>query len=350
MESLYDVLHALPNAQPGSVLATILHVEGSAYLKAGAMMLIRADGQQVGLLSPGCLEADLAARAHEVWAKQQASIVVYDLKAEDDLSWGAGAGCNGVIQVLVEPLDDALKRMMNQVRESLAEGVSVRIWKRLCADGSVAASGGVTEQGRTFGAWEGRMTGALHKALEEERQDQRQKRSGLHAVEGMEGVFYVQHMRPQPRLVIIGAGVDARPLAEIAGRCGLWVTVADWREGMCNTACFPSADELVLGRPDELLERLQLTPRDNVVLMTHHFQHDKELLRRLLQQTVQYLGVLGPRVRTSRLLDGAPIPERVRAPVGVAIGAVGAAEIAISILADVIDHGSGRMNREGRPG
>jgi xanthine/CO dehydrogenase XdhC/CoxF family maturation factor len=158
--------------------------------------------------------------------------------------------------------------------------------------------------------------------------------------------FYIQRYDPKPRLFIFGAGPDARPLVQLASQTGLSVTLCDWREALCCKELFPLADEFIAGPPAETAAALRLDSRDAVVLMSHSFQHDRALAEAMLGRELLYLGILGPRRRTSRLLGGGEIPEHVRSPMGLPIGAEGPEEIAVSIMAEII--GSLRLKSEER--
>jgi xanthine dehydrogenase accessory factor len=342
VEDIHHLLHVLQDDPQDSVLATIISVKGSAYRKEGATMLFQADGTQVGILSAGCLEADLAVRARDVWEQGAACTVVYDMRSEDDLSWGQGAGCIGEIQVLLEPVDEQLRVHVSNLKWWLDQGVKVSHAKKLRADGTVAEYVFLTEHGQAFGSWQDELSSVLESALLKEGWGGVLGAYADHDgfvsdADSAERVF-VQRFLPKPRLMIFGAGPDAKPLAAIAAQCGWAVTVADWRPASCSRTHFPQATALVVGQPSDVLAEINLTPQDSVVIMTHNFQRDKELLRALLAKELQYLGMLGPRERTARLLEDANISARLRSPVGLSIGAVGAEEIAISILADVIQH------------
>ena len=107
MTTQREVVGALSNAAAGGnsvVLATVVRVTGSSYGGVGARMVIRTDGSTVGLVSGGCLESDLAEHARRVHTNGRAEVVSYDTRDDDDAPWGLGLGCNGLIEVLLEPL------------------------------------------------------------------------------------------------------------------------------------------------------------------------------------------------------------------------------------------------------
>src|SRR5690625_4890852 len=171
-------------------------------------------------------------------------------------------------------------------------------------------------------------------------------KSHMQYMEELDSNVYIHHFRPKPRLFIFGAGPDVRPFASMAETTGFSVKVWDWRPAFLEH--FP--DTIVLRNPSipETIENLHFVPDDSVIIMTHDFQKDKELLHLLLEyEKISYLGILGPRKRTSRLLNGGVIPERLHSPVGLSIGADGPEQIAISIIADLIRTQRQSLQEEG---
>ncbi len=316
MTSVHTVLEALLSCEQRCALATIIHVEGSAYCKEGTIMLFGEDGTKVGMLSAGCLEEEVSVYAAEVIENQTWSIHQFNTKAEDDLSWGMG--CNGIIRILVEHIDEEYKAFLQTLYEYLKKGISVRMIKNLSSLQTLF----VSENGDTFGNEEALFS--------------------THSLHGLYGKWFYQHFVPKPRLFIFGAGEDAKPLVRFAKEVNFFVTVCDWRESLCNSLHFPSADVCMNGFPKEIVPRLLLREEDFVVIMTHHFQRDQQLVELLLKQCVRYIGILGPRHRTARLLEGKAIPKNIHSPVGLAIGGKGPTEIAISIIAEIIQELRGK--------
>lgn len=319
VEDFHQILDVLD--QPGQkVLATIVRVQGSTYKKEGSSMLLFADGTQIGLLTAGRLETDLALRVKEVFRKQKAVMVQFDLSDEEDISWGKGSGCNGVIDILLEPVTEKLKEDFHLLKSLLQQHKPVIVLKRLDELGEYAF---IEEEGEPFGNWSGPFP-----IIEFTSQ------SGVIAGDGP--VF--QHTyKPRPRLIVFGAGPDARPLVSIAAETGFSVVVCDWRLELCQKKYFAAAEHILLGFPSQLLKQISFSPYDFVVVMNHHFQHDQEIVRNILNKNINYLGVLGPKERTKRLLKNKNIPDWVYTPVGMAIGAIGPAEIAISVIAQMIE-------------
>lgn len=312
------------------VLATVIHVDGSAYRREGACMLFREDGTQIGLLSAGCLEADVAARVQDLRRKGVSETIVFDMQAEDDLSWGQGAGCNGAVHVLLEPVDERLQQHLKTLKLYLDQGIEVTILKKLNDIGAV--SDYLFLAGRhTFGEWSGHVPEEVEYYMNE-----RTKKSGMFFVSGLSAYIYVHTIWPKSRVIVFGAGMDAIPLVKLAAQSGFSIIVSDWRPALCSRANFPEADELIVAFPEEAFQRIRFTPRDFILILTHQFQRDQQVLRYLLTKAVRYIGVLGSNLRTQRLLGGSAIPPIVKSPVGLSIGADGPEEIAVSIVAELI--------------
>ncbi|WP_096435115.1 XdhC family protein [Alteribacter populi] len=337
MEDLFRILNELQESKHIKVLSTIIKVEGSSYRKEGAVMLHKEDGSQIGLLSGGCLESDLAERFEEVIKDRTSRTVVYDTRVEDDLSWGQGSGCNGSISVLLEPIDTELEKHLKRVQEYLNKGVTIHHVKKLSELDAVTDYIFITENQQFFGNWSGEFPDHLYRRFLE-------RKNTTIVLEDSSERYFIQTIEPKPRLIIFGAGPDVRPLVSFAAKTGFYVIVVDWRPAFCNQSHFPDANELILDFPSSFLNEYQFISSDSVIVMTHNFQKDQEILKTLLQNKLQYLGVLGPRKRTYRLLESENIPDKIHSPVGLPIDADGPEEIAISILAEVI-----KTNRERTP-
>jgi xanthine/CO dehydrogenase XdhC/CoxF family maturation factor len=318
MRELKDIVAHLRTATGPSVLVTLTSVQGSSYRRPGARMLVTESGARIGSISGGCLEEDLVAHARSVAAARRAEVVTYDTSAENDLVWGVGLGCHGVVKILLEPLParppwaDALSRNLLEGRPTLLEAV-----------------------------WDAR-SGVLGTRLAD----------GQRGDPGP-GVF-LDRVDPPPSLAIFGAGDDARPLARIALELGWKVTVADPRPALATAARFPGTFALVLGPAGELVARAAPPAGTLAVVMTHHYRHDLPLLRDLLPRPLAFLGLLGPKRRSERILsdlerDGLGITEamraRLHAPVGLDLGADAPEEVALSIVAEMKASLSGRDAR-----
>ena len=337
-----------------AALATVVNVIGSAYRRPGARMLITESGQTAGSISGGCLEHDIAARAARVMASRASTIVEYDTRGEEDIIWGLGLGCNGVVQILLESLHEGsdgaqalhfIADCQNQRKRGLLATIigtdegeargEYHIGERLLLDDQLRAVHQPADEHRLFDhIWE-----VARASYDDEHARIRAFQLGAEQV----AIFFDVVVPPLP-LVIFGAELDALPLVRLARMLGWRVTVVDTRARQATPERFSEADEVVLCGAAEAAERIALTPRTSVVVMTHNYLDDVALLGALLPSPVNYLGLLGPRQRTLKLLDelraagfDAAFAQvaRLRSPIGMDIGAETPEEIALSIIGEI---------------
>ena len=321
------------------VLATVYETAGSTYSKAGHRILLAANGDYRGLVSGGCLEGDLAERARGVVATARAVAVTYDLRDAADELWGLGVGCNGLLRVFLQPLLPANDyQPFAAIAEALAgthpAGVATVIESDRpdLAVGATAVTGAAVE--RVFGA-----DAAGASLLRGAGRVARESAAARLATEHGCRILYAP-LRPVPKLLVLGAGLDAIPLVGMAVELGWFVTVADHRAGYLARAGFERAAYRVLVEPERLAASLPLRDFDAIVVMSHHLATDRKYLAELAGVDTAYLGVLGPRARRDRLLNeladaGPVLRERLKGPVGLDIGADSPESIALSILAEL---------------
>ena len=302
------------------VLATVVKTAGSTYAKPGAQMLIASDGEYAGLLSGGCLEGDLREHARAVAATGAAVIVSYDLRSTTDQLFGLGAGCEGAMDVLLtrvaasggwQPLAD----MAAHFRADRALRLSF----------VVAGDDGEFPLGRVLPAG---ATPPLPAGVS----------------------VFTAIIAPPPRILLLGGGPDARPVAELCAFLGWRVTVADHRASYLIPGRFPPLTKLVEVRAAELETRVPLADHAAAVVMSHHLESDLHYLRALSRSALPYVGLLGPAGRREKLLadlgaDAAALLPRLRAPVGLDIGGRAPESIALSIVGEVHAAMAGRAGR-----
>ena len=319
----YAVISAVAGSRSGGFLTTIIDVTGSAYRKEGTMMFFSEDNWETGLLSGGCVEQDILARIKNEDDSKSSSSVVYDLRSEDDLSWGQGAGCDGSITVLIEYVDSVLIRNLSLVKKWLDNGYTVDHLKVLDHDLNLISTVFISETGEIAGSGD---TDIIHSITVKKLQSDKHNRM----------YYFRQSFTPQPRLIIYGAGPDARPVCDIAKLAGFKVLVGDWRPAYCTKEDFPRADILVVANPVVMLEEMNAGSKDFIVIMTHNFTKDKELLEYLLVKKYAFVGMLGSKKRADRLFNGKEKPDWFHSPVSFNIHADGPEQIAISIAAQLI--------------
>ncbi|MGP7815838.1 XdhC family protein [Niallia sp. 01092] len=319
----YSVIQSIVNSNCSSYVATIIHVEGSAYRKEGTMMFFTEDGEETGLLSGGCVEQDILARVESNTVNS--CHLVYDLRSDDDLSWGQGVGCDGSIHILLERISATVKNDYHKLKDLLDGRIAVSHIKVLDQNFQLLNSLFITETGEIFGT---KLKDRIDFSPYENNKMIHNKQ--------LDCYIYKQAFIPPPRLIIYGAGPDVKPLTMYAKGAGFHILLADWRSGLCNKQQFPSVDEVMIGNPIVAMEKIQPSKEDYVLIMTHNFSKDKELVNYLLTKKLRFLGLLGSKKRSQRLLLSNTIPDWLHFPIGLPINAEGPDEIAISIVAQLI--------------
>ena len=323
MSELGEILDSIDllaaRAEP-MALATIVATRGSTYRRAGARLLVPPTGEPIGNISGGCLEGDVARIGREVIGSGQPRLVEFDLTAEDDAVWGYGLGCNGAIEVFIEPTEGALATAA-ALREQGSCWVTVLTGDeigshRMQADGTAAQA----------------LRDGTPMVVEEDRVR----------------VLY-EPLLPPMRLVVCSAGHDAIPLVRQAVELGWRVTVADVRRALLTEDRFPTAASFVDADPERAAQTVEHDARTAVVVMSHNYLRDIAYLRSFLDVPLAYLGLLGPRGRTEQMLAELGRPEaieRLHAPAGLDIGAEGPEEVARAIVAEIL---AVTRRRPGRP-
>ncbi len=332
--SLEMLLERLSLVNAPAALATIVATAGSTYRKAGARMLIEADGRMTGLLSGGCLEQDLREHALGVLAAGQARIVEYDMRSDDDLVFGIGAGCEGAMRILVEAAapGSATLAALRAAGSALAAGQEAAL--------AVVHEAPAAELGTL--SWPAAAGAPLAAGLAETCATVVASGSSQHLrwrdLDSPRAAW-IQYLAPPPHVLVCGAGPDAEPLVAQLRMLRFAVTVADHRPAYADPAHFAGAT-VSAGPAAGLAQRLDLGRYFAAVVMSHHLTSDAAYLGALAASTVAHVGLLGPRPRRERLMAqlgpaaGALAP-RLRGPVGLDLGAVTPEGIALAIAAEL---------------
>ena len=314
------------------VLATIVRTEGSTYRKAGARILISQSGATSGLLSGGCLEADLCERAARVLECGQPERAVFDSRISDDPVWGIGLGCEGANHIWLQGAtaanDYAPLRYLNScLKEERTGGVATIIG----GDTLPAELGHHSYADTAYRDPLSARLAACRSTIPEIQ--------SVRYLDRMLEVFVAPVVLP-PSLLLCGAGPDAVPVAQFAELLGWRVTVIDHRPAFASSANFPPPAKIIIARPREMIERLNPSIFDAAVIMGHNLTHDVEYLRCFVTSAPNYIGLLGPPSRRARIFEEVgpavhQIAPRVRGPVGLDIGANSPSGIALSIVAQI---------------
>jgi xanthine dehydrogenase accessory factor len=364
MSEITDVLtaiEALSERGERMALATIVAVRGSTYRRPGARLLVPEEGAPIGNISGGCLEGDVADVARVVMQEGTARLAGWDLTADDEDVWGLGLGCNGAIEVFIEPADQAAQ-VAHALRAALEEERAISVVTVLESESELVGSGA-----RLMVRPDGPVAGSLGQAdvdaeaIVAARElldaDRSEIRTFVHGVRS-----FVEVLEPPLRVLVCGAGHDAIPLVRAAAGVGWRAIVVDDRPGFLTGERFPEATGFAhVETPGRIAGAVPIDRRTFVVVMTHNFLRDKEYLRALLGSSAPYIAMLGPAARTQRLLmelaeEGLEIDDAARAkihgPAGLDLGAEGPEEIAQAIVAEIVAvrrRRSGGFLRE-RPG
>jgi xanthine/CO dehydrogenase XdhC/CoxF family maturation factor len=322
------------------VLGVLVHTSGSTYQKPGALILITQDGEYAGLLSGGCLEADLREHAVQVLADGTARQVRYELRGPEELLWGLGLGCEGAMRILLlrvgpanlwQPLEELSAALT--ARRGLAVALVCESTRADLPLGTLVVPG---EPGPLPGA-HARLQAALHEAA-------RHGHSTSYASETRDVSWFLLSLALPPRLLLLGAGPDATPVAELALRLNWKVTLVDHRPRYADPRHFPGAEQVLRIEAGALGAALDLGQFRAAVIMSHHLPSDLAYLRALAASEVPYVGLLGPPQRRDRLLSElgteatARLRRRLHAPVGLPLGGRTPEAIALSIVAELQAH------------
>jgi xanthine/CO dehydrogenase XdhC/CoxF family maturation factor len=354
VSELQDVLHAiLEGAAKGDrmALATIVQVEGSTYRREGARLLVPEHGKPVGTISGGCLEGDLREAAAEVMAEGRPRLLHFDLTADDEVVWGWGLGCNGVIDVFVEPAEGAvatagaIRTAVDEQRPLVtvtvveaADGGSPRAGARMLVHPDGSSEGSLEDPGV-----DARARGEAGRALRHGRSALVSLGDGLRA--------FVEVLIPPLRLLVCGAGHDAVPLVRFAAGLGWRVEVVDDRDAFLKPHRFPEAARFVNAEPADAATQAGVDDLTYVVVMSHNFLRDKDYLRSFLGTPARYIGMLGPQARLERILGELrregfePDPAHlqvVHGPAGLDLGGDGPEEVGWAIVGEILALSKGR--------
>ena len=347
--SLHRLLPLFDRARAANeplVLATVIRTGGSTYAKPGAQMLIAADGEYAGLLSGGCLEGDLREHAREVVASGRGRIVSYDMRSSTDQLFGLGAGCEGAMDILLTRVGAGERwQPLEHMAGAARRGAPCRVaFVTASADDSVPLGLNFSDTPPVNGAAIDSKLLALREVFGSS------AANSLIRVAQPDVELFVADIAPPPRLLLLGSGPDARPVAELASFLGWRVTTVDHRAAYLVPARFPPGTELIETPAADVTSHLRLDDFAAAVVMSHHLDSDLQYLRALAHSHVPYVGLLGPAARREKLLgdlgaDAAKLRPRLRAPVGLDLGGRAPESIALSIVGEIHAALAGRAGR-----
>jgi xanthine/CO dehydrogenase XdhC/CoxF family maturation factor len=346
LRAILVAARALRCAEEPLLLATVVRVRGSSYRRPGARVLVAGARCVAGTISGGCLERDVVAKGAWRTRERRAVTVMYDGTSDDEVR--VGSGCDGVVELLVERLDgdawgplDAMAKCLNEERIGAAVTV-IRSTRRLVPVGARLA---LDTDDRVVSTVEDdalRAEMAVHA-----RAALASGRGSVCSSFERDVDWMIEPILPAPHLFVIGSGYDAVPVVALAKSTGWSVTVYDGEASFATAERFSSADRRLVGRnvrPEALTAVIDACARPVGVIMSHAYEADRDALAALLASRARYIGVLGPRRRTERMLaelarSGVALTDerlrRLHSPVGLHLGAETPEEIALAIVAEV---------------
>ncbi len=353
IRAIIDAYHKIDFTKNKVALATVVRVEGSSYRRSGARMLVIDSGEWIGGISGGCLEGDALKKAKFAIAQNRSSIITYDTTEDDPFQIGVGLGCNGIIDVLLTPIDP--QNFENQILilkkciESREPNVVVMILRMKGNDTQISV-------GYSFLEDENKDFSKLFplkkdtSILENDIQNCKESKQSIiksYQLESGEIELFLEIILPSTHLIIYGGNYDIYSLVKLAKEVGWKVTV------VCNPlkvykSLFDLADAVI---EKEAAHKIEIDEFTVAVLMAHDYETDFQNMRKLLKTNILFVGMLGPKKRTDKMFlqlteEGNPVSEqdlsRIATPVGLDIGATTPEEIAISIIAEIKTFFSGR--------
>ena len=349
IEDIVQSFHIAQQAQIKTALATVVLVEGSSYRRPGARMLVTEDGQITGTISGGCLETDAIRKALLAINQQQNKLVAYNSMDDEDFTECVQLGCNGIVYILFEPIDTTQPNnpitLLQKAIQQQKESVLVTLFNQ--------ANLSAPQQGTTLLFAADEMIGSqdnaplqtvLNADVRAVLQKQRSLIDSYPSAKGETINALIELLKPRVELIICGAGNDAIPLEAMAALIGWQITIADGRKTYGNSKRFAKARKIIVGKPAEVKPQIAIHEQSVFVLMSHNYQYDIDMLRLLIKSPCSYIGILGPKKKTEKMLeemsnDGMEITaverEKIHGPAGLDIGAETPQEIALSIMSEI---------------
>lgn len=331
-------------SQRKAALATVVQVRGSSYRSPGARMLITDDGRWVGSISGGCLEGDALRKARQVMAEKKPLTVTYDTSEDSNQNLGIGLGCNGVIDVLIEPVDEKDLHNPIQLFKTLVSSKEPVALATVFSGDHVGEKLLINSASTVLISFSSLalndvVIGDLKQVFETKRSEAKKYDFENRGVE-----VFIELIQPVISLMIFGGGFDARPVSHLAKSLGWDVTVTDECVAHIAPLFFPTADKLSLCQREYIERDFDITPFTACVLMSHNYEYDRDVLKKLLSSPSPYIGILGPRKRFDKMIaefeaQGLKISgddlHRIHSPIGLDIGAEAPDEIALSIISEI---------------
>lgn len=335
-----------------AALATVVRVEGSSYRRTGARMLVLESGEWIGGISGGCLEGDALKKARLAMSQNKATLITYDTTDDDPYQIGVGLGCNGIIDVLITPLDPQnpnnavrqLQSCIDQRTPNLVVTVTgINKTHASIALGNVFRFDNEAHFTEIFPL--PNLNESLIPAINEALETTKSISKEYILEDGTKLTLFLEVIPPAIQLYVFGSNYDVYPMVRVAKELGWRVT------SVCNPAKMHAS---LSDMADAVVPKDHQPEIDNftaAISMCHDYETDYRNLQMLLKTNIKYIGLLGPKKRTIKMYDrmteeGSSLTteqeERIYSPVGLDIGAATPEEIALSVCAEIRAFFSGR--------
>ncbi|NNE30629.1 MAG: XdhC family protein [Saprospiraceae bacterium] len=315
-----------------AALGVVVRVEESSYRRIGARMFVRSSGLWTGGISGGCLEGDALRRAQSAINKNEASVVVYDTLEDDEHQIGVGLGCNGRIEVLFTPVDPEANNQIKYLESILNTRSPLCLFQVIKSEDPHLLGKFFHNESGITPIPESRI-GTLEALVQE------QGKSRIFSESEMD--ILVEVIRPKIRLICVGDNYDILAMVDIANELGWEIHVAGKRKKL-QKPIFEIAD---LVYDLEQVREIETDDFTALVLMTHDYKKDFDLLKHFIDDDIPYLGLLGPKKRRDKMQkdlmeEGLYIDlskrENLFSPVGLDLGAETPEEISLSICSEIV--------------
>ncbi len=323
-------------------LATVVNVEESSYRRIGARMLVSADGNWIGGISGGCLEGDALKKAQFAIIKNQASVVIYDTLNDDDYQIGVGLGCNGKIEVLMTPIHDEGNHtldILDQIKDDRDPNIMISIIESEVSDLPLGKSfiydfDKLSEHNLGF------ASATISSEIESIKQKRRSKVVSLKTPSDQSIRILIEYFEPEIHAVIAGDNYDINTFTQMASEMGWRISLIGKLKKLQKQTAALAEKVYDFAEAD----KVKIDAHSVVLLMSHDYDKDVQLMSVFHPQNPKYIGMLGPRKRAIKIKEelaeeGIIVDleaANIHAPIGLNIGANSPEEIAISIISEIV--------------
>lgn len=335
MKEIHDIVDAYDKVDKGRVmlaLATVIDIQGSSYRRTGARMLIQDNGVWTGGISGGCIEGNALKKANMAIIENKARIVTYDTENDDESQIGVSLGCNGIISVLITPIDSqSANNPVELLRKTIGKRTPTILTTVIESNIEKVPTGIVfMEENATVYFSDTLVNQYLMyaKSVYE---------SGKSAIFSLEGLrLFIEYIPPAIHLVIAGGNYDVLPLLQLSSKLN-WQSTLVYNPARLARGANELANEVI-----ESMDGIIPDPYTVVVLMSHDYKADLDNLAKVLTMNLPYIGLLGPANRRKDMVaelqkNGIDVDEsKLYGPAGLDIGAAQPEEIATSIISEII--------------